>query len=334
MPLLPLLLAVSAAVSGIEARAGVPGASTPGAAAERPDHPAGEARRRDQRRARHGTGLPNLALPTAGGLQVWGDVLWDAGWRIQRHALTGHHRLLDPRGVRRAWGGYAACRAVHERARIACRLVPPRRLVIALAGIGRTRHALAPLRAALGPGDALALLAYPSTRADLASHAAGLRQLLADLPGIDRVAFVTHSLGALVVRHALAAPAARHGWPRIDGVVMLFPPNRGAALADRWHRWPHYRLVLGPAGQELTSAAASTIPRASDPVVVIAGGRGDGRGRNRWLAGDDDGTVRVEETRLPEAREHLVVDAGHTFGMRDARVLAAVRAALASFRVP
>jgi pimeloyl-ACP methyl ester carboxylesterase len=220
---------------------------------------------------------------------------------------------------------------VFEERRVALGLQPPRRIVLALAGIGRTRHALGPLAAALGPEDQLALIAYPSTRAGVAVHAARLRALLGDLHGVERVAIVTHSLGALVARTALAGPPGeRQRWPCIDGVVMLFPPNRGAAQADRWHRTLAYRALLGPAGQELTTAAAPAVPLPVDPVVVIAGGRGDGRGRNRHLVGDDDGTVRVEETRLPGAK-HQVIDVGHTFGMRDQRVIAAVREALAAF---
>ena len=49
--------------------------------------------------------LPNLPTPTFGGLHLWADVRWQDGWRIQKHVWTGHHRLLDPSGVRRAWGG-------------------------------------------------------------------------------------------------------------------------------------------------------------------------------------------------------------------------------------
>ncbi len=291
----------------------------------------GEAGAFDLGETRH-LGFINLPMPTAGGLQLWGDVFWGGGWRIQQHVWSGHHRLLDANNVRRAWGDFSACRAVFAATDAHADQPPIRRLVIALAGMGRTRRALAPLRQALGPEDVLVLVAYPSTRASVAKHAMCLRRLLADLPDVERVAIVTHSLGALVARVALAAPAGdRARWPRIDGVIMLFPPNRGAALADRWHRtWP-YRWLLGPAGQELTTAAAGVVPLPCDPFVVIAGGRGDGRGRNRRLDGDNDGTVQVAETWLPGAEQHHRIDVGHTFGMGDARVLAAVRAALARF---
>ena len=47
---------------------------------------------------------PNLPFPTMGGRQLWADVNWYAGWRVQQNVWTGHCRLLDPENRRRAWG--------------------------------------------------------------------------------------------------------------------------------------------------------------------------------------------------------------------------------------
>ena len=65
----------------------------------------------------HGCATPlNLRFPTLGGKQMWADERVDAGWRIQRHAWTGHHRLLDDGDVRRAWGRYEWCEKRLDRA--------------------------------------------------------------------------------------------------------------------------------------------------------------------------------------------------------------------------
>jgi hypothetical protein len=56
-------------------------------------------------------GMPNLKTPTLGGLQFWGDELYFHDWRIQRHAVSGHCRLLDGRYRRLAWGSYSDCAA-------------------------------------------------------------------------------------------------------------------------------------------------------------------------------------------------------------------------------
>lgn len=45
----------------------------------------------------------NLPLPTMGGEVWWHSVEVD-GWKIQQHKLTKHCRILDPDGIRRAYG--------------------------------------------------------------------------------------------------------------------------------------------------------------------------------------------------------------------------------------
>lgn len=55
--------------------------------------------------------IANVALPVVDGGVFW-DTLWrlPSGWELQRHKLTGHCRVLDPHGIRRAWGSEAAMR--------------------------------------------------------------------------------------------------------------------------------------------------------------------------------------------------------------------------------
>lgn len=55
----------------------------------------------------HHKSLPNLPTATLGGKQLW-DSLWEVdGWQIQKCRVLGslipHYRILDPKGVRRAW---------------------------------------------------------------------------------------------------------------------------------------------------------------------------------------------------------------------------------------
>ena len=59
--------------------------------------------------ARERFGLPNLPLPTLGGRQLWADLHLEGGWRIQKNAVTGRHRLLDRHNIRRAWGTRGEC---------------------------------------------------------------------------------------------------------------------------------------------------------------------------------------------------------------------------------
>jgi pimeloyl-ACP methyl ester carboxylesterase len=152
---------------------------------------------------------------------------------------------------------------------------------------------------------------YPTRKGTLAEHAVRLQAFVrAWQPTPPPVlGFVTHSMGALVVRAYLAAhadPATRHR------VVMLSPPNRGSQLALRNADGVLFRWVYGDAARELVPARAQALPAAPDnaDVLVLAGGRRDPRGYNPLLEGDDDGVVAVAEMGMPGV-EPVVVGGVH-----------------------
>jgi hypothetical protein len=106
-------------------------------------------------------------------------------------------------------------------------------------------------------------------------------------------------------------------------MVMIAPPNRGSAIARLLRQLTLYEWIYGPAGQELTPEAAGRLPGIDGEFAIIAGGDSD-EGYNPLLAGDDDGTVAVAETRLAGARDFLVVDNLHSSLSNDPRVVGAV----------
>ncbi|MEE8467407.1 MAG: hypothetical protein V3T22_03070 [Planctomycetota bacterium] len=279
--------------------------------------------------------LPNLPLPTIGGKQLWSDVRWRSGWRVQRHAWTGHHRLLDDKNVRRAWGGLPACEVELER-----RAPTPqdreapgedRRLVILLHGLGRSRESMSALARSLeSAGHATANLSYASTRGDLRAHADGLSELIEHLTGVDRISFVTHSLGGLVVRELLGREASWTERVSIERLVMIGPPSRGSALAQFLSERRAFQWVAGTSAVEMARPNGPRVPEPPTglPVLVVAGSRGTPHGYNPLIAGDDDGIVGVEETRLEREHEHLVVRGLHTFLMTRPEVVQAVNAFL------
>ncbi|MCH9682645.1 MAG: hypothetical protein K0V04_14515, partial [Deltaproteobacteria bacterium] len=133
-----------------------------------------------------------------------------------------------------------------------------------------------------------------------------------DAQPVPVLGFVTHSMGALVVRAYLEQHVGRHA--ERYRVVMLSPPNRGAALAQRNRNNPAMRLLYGDATEQLQPERVQQMPGLPDQAdaLVLAGGRGDPRGFNRWLSGDDDGVVAVAEMGLPGV-EPTVVKGLHAF---------------------
>ena len=163
---------------------------------------------------------------------------------------------------------------------------------------------------------------YPSTRGDLADHAATLASVVDSLEGIEEVSFVAHSMGNIVVRRFLAD---RTSDSRFHRMVMIAPPNQGSVAAAAWAENEIFSAITGEAGQAMGQQwdeLAATLAVPSFEFGIIAGGRGDDRGFNPLIERDDDGTLLVEETYLEGAADHLVFPAIHSFVMYEEEVWA------------
>ena len=258
----------------------------------------------------------NLPTPTFGGTQFWGDVRFFSGWRIQQNVFTGHHRVLDPSGIRRAWGAREACED-HLDGLIRDRKISPMSgtAVILLHGAIRSSKSLAKMGVALAEdGYTIVPFAYPSTKAEIETSADYLQQVVERLEGIEKIHFVTHSMGGLVVR----SWSGRYGDKRCGRLVMMGVPNLGARMADHLKTNLLFKLLYGQAGQQLSSESKGFIAQLPTPKFefgVIAGKAGTARGFNPLVPGDDDGTVSVESTRLPGATDFVSIRGGHSFLM-------------------
>jgi pimeloyl-ACP methyl ester carboxylesterase len=262
---------------------------------------------------------PNLPLPTMGGRQLWQDVAYHAGWRLQRHVWTDHFRLLDPGGWRQAWGDEPQIRPKFETLQRDPNLTHANdHLVILLHGWGRTHAMFGEMKTAL-EAESFEVLAfsYPSTRAPISAHAAALEDLIANLRGIRRVSFVTHSLGGLVLRRMLAETPTFTNGVALHRAVLVAAPNQGAELAEILQDFPPLHWIGGPVAAELTPRAVAGLPAPSIPFIVVSGVRDDEEGWNPLVAGDDDGVVSLEETQLEGAEESHIVNALHTFVATD-----------------
>jgi hypothetical protein len=270
----------------------------------------------------------NLKTPTMGGKQFWTDRRHRGGWRIQRNIVTGHCRLLDANNQRRAWGSLEACEEVLQRHIAAgeVRTTKPH-VVIVLHGLGRTRSAMQSLCDYLEEqGDVTTInVSYASTRDTVQHHAEALHDIMNHLPPeVEHVSFVAHSLGNIVIRHYLSDctdPATgRTPDPRIRRMVMLGPPNNGAALAVRFKNNPLFRTLWGKSGIELAESFDDLQQHLAIPTCefgIIAGGSESGESKNPLLDGTNDFVVTVEETRLPGATDFTVVPVLHSFLMGD-----------------
>jgi pimeloyl-ACP methyl ester carboxylesterase len=165
---------------------------------------------------------------------------------------------------------------------------------------------------------------YPSMQASLRDATAGLAKCLRAVDGLVHV--VAHSLGGLVTLETFATerdlPPGR--------IVLLGSPVQGSRAAKAIAEWS-----LGP--QLLGALAASELTRPGErrwngprEIGLIAGSRSVGLGRLfANLPPPNDGTVCVDETRLPGATAELLLDVSHTGMLLSAAVADATAGFLA-----
>lgn len=267
-------------------------------------------------------------VPTMGGRQFWGDVAFRNGWKIQQNVLTTHYRLIDEHNRRHAAGSLSKCRnaleAIAEKEQWKTHVGD---VVILVHGIGRSSKCFSKLVDRLqGEGYTVVPFEYPSTQATIPANARFLNSVVDSLEKPDSIRFVCHSMGGLVLRSLVQQFPAQEA--RIKRAVMLGTPNQGAKLADMLKNNPAFKLIMGPAGQQLTSDVEGEIAQLPVPKFefgIVAGGRNKDTGYNPLIPGDNDMTVSVRSTRLPGASDFLLMPVIHTFLTSDERALAATQ---------
>ncbi|MET0582972.1 MAG: alpha/beta fold hydrolase [Pseudoxanthomonas sp.] len=177
--------------------------------------------------------------------------------------------------------------------------------VLLLHGIWNAKAWLAPLARRLrAEGFEVEVFGYPSV---FGGPDIAVPRLIDRLRGGEPVAVLGHSLGGLIALEALQ----REPNLPVTRVVCLGSPLRGSDAAR------------GLAGRPWTSPAlgrsAGLLQRGFErwdgtpSVGMVAGNVPHGLGRHfARFEGESDGTVSLEETRLPGLADHCVVASSHS----------------------
>lgn len=274
-----------------------------------------------------------LPLPVPDGSQFWTDQLWRQGYHLQRHAVSGRCRVISPRRLRVAVGDWETCCATLERlgGRLQDHEDPPRHIAILLHGLLRTRRCMRPMEQSLLAAGLSTVIRfdYASTRQPIQRGAEGLRRLVEGLPANARLSFVGHSMGNIVLRHALG-DWHRQGDPRgvlerFERVVMLGPPNQGAAIARLLGKLRLFGIVVGDGGMELGPNWRTLLPKLAIPpcpFAILAGDLSRLWVRNPLIAPPNDLLVQVDEARLEQATRFVTLSIPHLRLMTDRRAIA------------
>jgi pimeloyl-ACP methyl ester carboxylesterase len=149
---------------------------------------------------------------------------------------------------------------------------------------------------------------YPSLHGSMSDHARSLVEFARAQKSGEKH-FVGHSLGGLVVLRALQladdlAPGR---------AVLLGSPCQGSKAAQGVARIPFGKALLGGAVNEECIECWRHEWSGRREIGVIAGSMRFGLGRLfADFESDHDGTVLVEETRLPGSKDHIVLGTTHT----------------------
>lgn len=196
--------------------------------------------------------------------------------------------------------------------------------VVLLHGLNRSWRAMGKMAEALqAEGFSTANVDYPSQQGTVEGLApvavnSGLDQCR--LSGADKIHFVTHSMGGILLRYA-------HGIepiPDLGRVVMLGPPNQGSEVIDWTREWSVAEVFSGEAGMQL-GTDENDLPARLKPVDfelgIIAGTRTINPFMSAVLPDADDGKVTVERTKVDGMSDFLVVSKSHHSIMRSDTVI-------------
>lgn len=136
----------------------------------------------------------------------------------------------------------------------------------------------------------------------------------------QRINFVTHSMGGILVRQYLS----QHKIDSLHRVVMLGPPNQGSEIVDKLGDWRLFKWLNGPAGQQLGTDANSTpskLGKVNFELGVIAGSSSINLILSAIIPGDDDGKVSIENSKIEGMNDHLVMSVTHPMMMKNCKVI-------------
>lgn len=196
--------------------------------------------------------------------------------------------------------------------------------VVLLHGLARTSASLEKLQIALEDQGYLVMnFDYPSREfeiSQLANIAVGGGVAQCELAKAEKIHFVTHSLGGILVRQYLSV----NSLATMGRVVMLGPPNKGSEVVDTLQKVPGFALVNGPAGLQLGTGEQS-IPGSLGPatfeVGVIAGTRSINLILSSMIPAQDDGKVSVDSAHLANETDFIALPVTHPFMMKNPEVI-------------
>lgn len=194
--------------------------------------------------------------------------------------------------------------------------------ILLVHGLGRTSWSMSGLAPSLqGAGHTTELFDYVALFHPFDEIADRLRDRCRELAAAGPYGIVTHSLGGVLTRAALAkADFAKADFPLPAHVVMLAPPNQSPRLGRWANRLLPYQWFAKQCGANMASLDFYTcLPALDCPYTIIAGTAGTVGPISPFGGEANDMIIGFEETKMRAGDRPLEVPAFHSFIMNHSR---------------
>ncbi len=182
-----------------------------------------------------------------------------------------------------------------------------RELIVLIHGLMRTSMSMTFLKSYLEhQGYQVYSYSYPSAKYTIRDHGLYLKNyiahLIAENPGA-KIHFITHSLGGIISREAIAF-LTKNQLQHIGYLIMMAPPNQGSFLAKiSTQFFPWFTSPIKPLA-ELSSDKNSYVHHVPVPNIKMG-----------IIAGRFDAKVPPSSAMLNETTDLVVINSTHTFIM-------------------
>ncbi len=137
-----------------------------------------------------------------------------------------------------------------------------------------------------------------------------LKRKIASVSQNDTINFITHSLGAIVLRAYL-----RDNKPKnIGKIVMIAPPNQGSEVANFFKDFFLYKIFYHKSGASLSYNGIKklALPNCDNYFCgIIAGTHTQLPFFSIFIKGEDDGKISVERTKLKGMKDFITLPYPH-----------------------
>lgn len=193
--------------------------------------------------------------------------------------------------------------------------------ILLVHGLGRTIWSMSGLAAALqAEGHATESFGYVAFLQSFDEIVQSLRDRLKTLSLSGSYGIVTHSLGGVLTRAALAQTEDQTDFPPPAHVVMLAPPNQSPRLGRFANYLFPYQWFSRECGANLASSEFYECLAPLDcPYTIIAGTAGPVGAFSPFGLKANDAIIGIEETKMRECDRPLQVPAFHSFIMNYAQ---------------